>query len=254
MTKLVVRIRKFLWSFSRRGLVGTLGMIVRRLLPNADDRVSVTHPFDLQHGVDTSGMVGGAALLTGHPHDVYNTAYWGVSPSRARDLLRRWQESLKGRAVDDYTFVDLGCGKGRMMMIASELQFREIIGVELNPQLAAIASANSIKWASGGFAQCPLHVRCQDATEMLLPDSPCVMFLYNPFGPPVLRKLLDHLERHFPVGSGQLDILYLSPDFESVFHGRPGYDLVWKADLPQSEGEQEDVLAPGTQACSAYRR
>lgn len=254
MTRLVIQIRKFFWSFSHRGVVGTLRMIVRRLLPNGDDRVSVKHPFDLQHGVDTSGMVGGTALLTGHQHDVYNTAYWGVSPSRARDLLRRWQESLQGHTIGDYTFVDIGCGKGRMMMIASELQFREIIGVELNPQLAAIASANLIEWSGDGFARCPLRVLFQDATEIALPNSPCVLFLYNPFGPPVLRKLLDRLEQQFPNGSGQLDILYLSPDFESVFHGRPGYDLVWKADLPQLEGEHEDVVAPGNQSCSAYRR
>jgi SAM-dependent methyltransferase len=254
MSILISRIRKFVWSFSRRGFAGTLQMVVRRLLPGRDDRVAAQHPFDLQHGTDTSGFLGGTALLTGHHHDAYNTAYWAVSPSRARDLLRRWRECLPERNVEAYTFVDLGCGKGRMLMIASELNFREVIGVELHPQLAAIASANSIKWAGGGFARCPIRVQSQDAADIVLPDFPCVLFLYNPFGPPVLKKLLDRLEQHFANRPGQLDILYLSPDFESVFQQRPGYHLLWKAELLQVEGEPEDVVAPGTQACSAYRR
>ena len=226
---------------------------MRRLVPRRDDRASLQHPFDVQNGVDTSGFVGGGDLFTGHQHDVFNTAYWGVSPSRARDLLRRWKESLQEHAIEEYTFVDIGCGKGRMMMIASELQFREVIGVELNSNLAAIASANSLKWASGGFARCPLLVQNLDATEIVLPDSPCVIFLYNPFGAPVLDRLLVRLEQHFAGESGRLDVLYLSPDSEGVFQQHPGFQLVWQAELPQLEGEQEDVVAPGNQACSAYR-
>lgn len=156
--------------------------------------------------------------------------------------------------MEDYIFIDIGCGKGRMMMIASELPFRKVIGVELNPQIAAIASANAMKWSGGGFARCPLRVLSQDATEMVFPDSPCVMFLYNPFGSPVLRKLLDRVEQHFASGSGRLDILYLSPDFEGVLNEHMSFQLVWKEYLPQGEGEQHDVVAPGTQLCSAYRR
>jgi SAM-dependent methyltransferase len=250
--------RKFLWSVRRRGAGGTLKVVLGRLGPISKERSlakQATHPFDLKYGVQTSGLLDGTDLLSGHAHDAYNTAYWGVSPSRAQEVLRRWETSLVGRKVEAYTFLDIGCGKGRMMLIASQLPFRETIGVELNPDLASAAAKNAAHWVASGLAQSPIRTLHQDATEIALPDGPCVVFLYNPFGAPVLTKLLAHLERHFVGRPGELDILYLAPECDHVFAERGGYDLLWKADIPQSDpDEPEDIVAPGPQPCSAYRR
>jgi hypothetical protein len=38
---------------------------------------------------------------------------------------------LNNVSVDLCTFLDLGCGKGRALLVASELPFRDIMGVEL---------------------------------------------------------------------------------------------------------------------------
>src|SRR5215472_1458160 len=42
-----------------------------------------------------------------------------------------------------YTFVDLGCGKGRVLLMARELGFGRIIGVEFAPALAKVARRNA---------------------------------------------------------------------------------------------------------------
>jgi SAM-dependent methyltransferase len=250
--------RKFWWSLRRRGVTGTLKVALGRLGLMSKERslaTQATHPFDLKFGVDTSRLVDGTDLLTGHRHDAYNTAYWGVSPSRAREALRRWQESLQETPVHEYTFIDIGCGKGRMVLIASELPFREAIGVELNSGLAAIAAENAAKWTTDGHARCPIRMVERDATEMELPDGPCLAFLQNPFGAVVLRKLLARFEAQFAGRPEELDILYLQPEFEAVFLERGGYELVWKANFPQTDADEpKDVVAPGAQPCNAYRR
>src|SRR5713226_561215 len=44
--------------------------------------------------------------------------------------------------VPRVTFVDLGCGKGRALILAHEAGFRNLIGVEMSPKLAAAARSN----------------------------------------------------------------------------------------------------------------
>lgn len=53
--------------------------------------------------------------------------------------MKRWQEFGPAYGIEDYTFVDIGCGKGRAVLLASEVRFREIVGIELNTKLAVLA-------------------------------------------------------------------------------------------------------------------
>jgi SAM-dependent methyltransferase len=262
MKKLRAVVQKFCWSLRRRGLTGTLALGLRRLGPVSKTRrlaKSQIHPFDLKFGVNTSGLMDGTDLFTGHEHDAFSTAYWGVSPSRWSEVLRRWIDTLPPGQVEDYTFVDIGCGKGRMLLIASELPFRQVIGVELNGELASIAAKNAEVWRETHLATAPIHVIHQDATKIARPAGNCLFFLYNPFGPEVLRKLLAHLDDDDLKESGALDLVYLMPEFDQVLAEREGYRVLWKANITQTEetGQQddfEDVLANGAQPCCAYRR
>jgi SAM-dependent methyltransferase len=242
LMKLRAIVQKFCWSIRRRGLADTLTIGLRRLGPVSEMRrlaKSQTHPFDLKFGVNTSGLVDGIDLFTGHEHDAFNTAYWGVSPSRARELLRRWIETLPPARLDDYTFVDVGCGKGRMLLIASELPFRQVIGVELNGELASIAAKNAEVWKETHRAAAPIQVFHQDATKIARPMGNCLFFLYNPFGPEVLLKLLAHLEEDDLKDSGELDLIYLMTEFDQVFAEREGYRLLWKGNIAQAEENEQ---------------
>jgi predicted RNA methylase len=262
MTKPGAVVRKFFWSLQRRGIVGTLKVALSQFRPMSEAHhlaKSQTHPFDLKHGVETSGLVGGVDLLSGHEHDAFSTAYWGVSPSRARQVLRRWIEMPPRQDIRDYTFVDFGCGKGRMLLLASELPFREVIGVELNATLAAAAKRNAEIWTEAGTAVAPIKVLQQDATELPRPAGPCLFFLYNPFGAPVLHKLLERLEKDSLEQPGDSDFIYLMAEFDEVFDQRRGYSTLWRGHVAQDEANDhqddlEDVIAKGSQPCSFYRR
>jgi len=261
MKKLRAILQKFGWSIRRRGLADTLTIALRRLGPVSETRrlaKSQVHPFDLKFGVNTSGLVDGTELFTGHEHDAFNTAYWGVSPSRAREVLRRWIETLPPARVEDYTFVDVGCGKGRMLLLASELPFRQVIGVELNGELASIAATNAEVWRETHPAAASIQVFHQDAAKIARPAGNCLFFLYNPFGPEVLQKLLAHLEQDDSKESGEFDLIYLMAEFDQVFAQREGYRVLWKANIAQTEENEQqddivDVVANGAQPCSAYR-
>ena len=90
------------------------------------------HPFDQIHGVETSGLIAAGNLITGHPNDSHVTAYYGVAPSILRTLIACWRDTPPPHPIHSYTFIDYGAGKGRAMLVASELPFRKVIGIELN--------------------------------------------------------------------------------------------------------------------------
>jgi hypothetical protein len=106
------------------------------------------HPFDRRHRVDTGGLLYADRLATGHAHDGHNAGYYATAPSLFHGAIDLWRETLPATAstVSDYTLVDIGCGKGRVLMLASEYGFREIVGVELNRGLARVARKNLRKW------------------------------------------------------------------------------------------------------------
>ena len=155
-----------------------------------------THPFDLEHGVDTSGLLFADQLASGHPNDDHINAYWGTPPSGFRGILDYWQDALAGTPyrVQDYTFLDIGCGKGRVLMMASETPFQRIVGVELSPPLTAIAQTNMARWSAEPPAWCSnIDVLNVDALAAPIPDSPVVLYIYNSFNLYVMLPLLERL-------------------------------------------------------------
>lgn len=181
------------------------------------------HPFDLEFGVRTSGLVAGRHLKTGNRSDRHNTAYFGVAPSILREIIARWRRTKPSAPVDEFTFIDLGAGMGRAMLLASEYSFRAVIGVELNPALARIGRRNMALWRAAGRALAPMHMLHRDALAYKMPAGPCVVFLFNPFGAPVLRKLVQSWSRTFADREGQLDVLYVNDEHALTIRRQPGF-------------------------------
>ena len=171
----------------------------RRRLPGLKVGEGFTaHPFDEEFGVRTSGLVAGRHLKSGHLHDRHATAYYGVAPSVFHALMRRWQRSRPGWALEEVSFIDVGAGMGRAVLLAAELPFRQVVGVELNPTLVRIARRNLALWRIVRRAQAPMRMVCRDAAEFRLPEGPCLAFLFNPFGAPVMRRMLAAGARLWP--------------------------------------------------------
>ncbi len=215
-----------------------------RLLPGLSVKDGYTkHPFDVEHGVQTSGLVAGRHLGIGQKTDRQITAYYGVAPSVFQSLLRRWQRSKPLAPRKDYTFVDIGAGMGRAMLLAVELPFREVVGVELHPMLAHTAQKNQAVWEMAGRAQSVMRVVCQDVLDFEFPASPCMAFLFNPFGPVVMRRLLAKMARSFAGREGQLDLLYVNHEQESILQRHPGFQCLFAGPVRRS---RVDAIADHT--------
>ncbi len=220
---------------------------------------SSLHPFDQQYGVDTSGFHHGEDLGDARglhpassqvatspstrllPSTFWNTAYYGIAPSlfdgalalidspaatvspREPTELARSAEHGAGTAPDwsRFTFVDLGCGKGRALLLASRAPFRQVLGIELDGDLAAIAQQNLLAFRAP-WQQChSLAVLHADATAIDLPPTPILLYLYHPFLAPALKRVLRRLERSLRQNPRELWLVYINPEAAHVLRGFP---------------------------------
>jgi len=210
----------------------------RRLLPGLSVKDGFTrHPFDEEYGVRTSGLIAGRHLKCGHRHDRHNTAYYGVAPSVFRSLVGRWQRRRPAARMEEFTFIDVGAGMGRAVLLAAELPFHEVIGIEMHPTLARIARKNLAIWQAAGRARAPMRIVCGDAVEFKMPAGPCLAFLFNPFGETVLRRLLAAWSKSFAERPGQLDILYVNNEQERVLELQAGFAQSYRGNVARSKAD-----------------
>ncbi|WP_433973836.1 class I SAM-dependent methyltransferase [Tunturiibacter lichenicola] len=231
------------------------------------------HPFDQIHGVETSGLIAAGNLITGHPNDAHVTAYYGVAPSILRSLIGIWRTTTPPHPTHHYTFVDIGAGKGRAMLVASELDFHQIIGIELNPALADIAQLNLEHWREAHATDttaspiAPIRLLEQDALTFDFPRTPTVVFLFHPFEAPVLKLLLRRIESQFAKRPGgptpALDILYVNSECRAVLDRHPAFTRLFLGPVAMSPedhladlaaiAQQKEYGSTGDEECAIYR-
>jgi len=167
--------------------------------------------FDLQHGVHTCGDANLAGLTL-----VGNNADHGVfyHPAHPKFLFEVFS-SLK---IDyqSYTFVDLGSGKGRALLVASEFPFSEILGVEFAAELHKIACENIRSYRSKTQKCKNVRSLNLDAAEFELPLTPLVLYLFNPFRPGVLSPVLQRLQRSLISHPRNVTLIYAAPFHASL--------------------------------------
>jgi SAM-dependent methyltransferase len=257
MPKLKTALSKLRWSLAQRGLGGTLRIALQRARQRPDQTQETKpqpHPFDERYGVDTGGLIGGGELRSGHRHDVFNTAYYGMAPSRFQWVMEQWIADQTHAVPGDYSFIDLGCGKGRAVMMASEFGFRQVLGMELHAGLAKIAENNVAVWRAAGRAVCPVRILRGDATEFVFPDGPCLLYLFNPFAAPVMKRLIERIEEDFHGRPGMLDLIYFNPEAGALLDAHAGFELLWTGTVAMSQEDTAvDLVASPEDICSVYR-
>jgi len=231
--------------------------------------IAPVHPFDAAHGVETGGLIPAGDLVTGHTSDEHVTAYYGVAPSILRELVNLWLDTAPAYAIGQYNFVDIGAGKGRAILVASELGFRQVVGVELNPAIADVAQRNVDHWVASRAADetaariAPIRLLEQDALEFAFPPGPAVVFLFHPFEAPLMRSLLKRLETQFAKRPGDLDILYVNTECIRVFDRNAAFKRLWFGKVAMSPedhaadkeaiAQQREYGSTGDEECGIWR-
>jgi SAM-dependent methyltransferase len=149
----------------------------------------------LDRGLDTS-----RAVTVPHDRGLYLPSAWHVLPRALRYL----------GVSDRDTFVDFGCGKGRVVHQAAKRPFRRVIGVEISPELAEIART--------GLAARSHQHRCQnveivveDVAQFRVPDDLTIAYLFRPFGEEAFEAVLSGLVESIDRQPRRVRLIYVWP-------------------------------------------
>lgn len=195
-------LRHYGWKKTLYQLGGGLGRALRESLPDRRRARYGDLDFDFENSVDTTRsntkfFPQFIAMVTGSP-------YFASEPWLFDQMVEAQPVHF-----EEFTFVDLGSGKGRALLMAARHPFRRIIGVEFMPDLNAIARQNI---AEDSRIEC----RQMDARDFEFPAGPLVVYLFNPFPEPVFAAMLRRLECSWEENPRPVYLAYRSPEFESL--------------------------------------
>jgi SAM-dependent methyltransferase len=175
--------------------------------------------YDWEHRVNTtSGTVGWRARLLG----LFHSPYQPTEPSL-------FAEMMASLPIDfhTFTFIDVGSGKGRTLLMASEYPFRQIIGVELIAELHNAAEEN-IRLYQSETQQCSrIESILADACDFDFPNAPLVLYLFNPLPEDALTKVLARLKRSLHENPRPVWLIYHNPLLDSVLKGTEEFKKIY---------------------------
>lgn len=210
---------------------------------------TTAHPFDAEHGVDTSGLIWGEELASGSRNDTWNTAYYGIAPSVFHTVMAELPPDVRTGA----TFIDIGSGKGRAVMLASRYPFARAIGVEISPELHRIAQQNIATFA-GKAPAAAMEVVLSDAVRYSFPPGPLVVYLFHPFCRPVLEQVIQNLGRSLSDDPRPAAVVYINAELRDVLDRSPLFERVWGGLVDMDAADLlADRLGSNAEDCAVYR-
>ncbi len=175
--------------------------------------------YDWERRVNTtSGGLGPRSRLLGLLHSEYQP----IEPELFRDIMARME-----LAFDEFTFVDIGSGKGRAVLLAAEHPFHRIIGIELLPELHAIARQNVAEVTARESIQPAVDLQCGDAAQFSFPRGPLVLYLFNPLPELGLRNVIRNLDASLRESPRPAYVIYVNPVHEQIVASATGIRKFW---------------------------
>ena len=168
--------------------------------------------FDARFGTDTATVVypwNLPSIKCEHTKEIHS---YEATPAW---LIREILESIPLQP-HMFAFVDMGSGKGRALLVASELPFAKIVGVELSQELHRIAEENVRRYRPASQLCTVFFLHRMNAIEYTFGPEPLVLFLFNPFGRDFVRTILASLDASLSAMPREAFVVYINPRFEAL--------------------------------------
>lgn len=121
---------------------------------------------------------------------------------------------LKLRSSD--TLFDLGCGKGRIVCVASRFGVGRCVGIDIDPRLCDLARANA---ATMRFPHAPIEIIEGDCTTAGNFDEGTVFFFFNPFAMSIMVKVAERIRLSLASNPRPIKVVYVNARYREAFQG-----------------------------------
>jgi hypothetical protein len=166
---------------------------------------NVDRNFDAEYGVKTGGI-----------EEIHNFQIIGENSRYGRCHIATdpvfFQRMMTELNFDwgSFTFVDLGSGRGRALMLASAYPFRRIVGVEFAAELHSAAKENIAAFGQKHSPDKRIELVHGDALAFDFPNDPLIVFLFNSFTCTAVRKVAYNILDSWGTAPRPIRILYMN--------------------------------------------
>lgn len=206
----------------REGVLGTSARVIKYVrlamgLPSAETvallrkRDDEAQAFDANLGLDTGGTLPLYDLTINSENAILGGSYIATGQNQFRNAMAHLDIDVAG-----CTFVDLGSGKGRVLMMAADHPFAAITGVEFAEELHEVCERNLEL-----FGDTRLSSHLGDAEHFELPETGLVVFMNNPFDPPLVDRIRQKLEESFHKNPRAVRVIYINAAAPELFAQAP---------------------------------
>ena len=187
--------------------------------------------FDLLHNIDTFDTGKWAPNIDNERYG-YAPTPWSALPK----IFKHVQLDFRR-----FTFIDIGAGKGRVVLAASMLPFLGVIGVEFVPELCRIAEKNLETCRFLRRVVNNVKIVACDATKYPTPDTPCVFYFYSPFGLRVTQSVVNNIINSYQQSPRDIYLIYVSPMSITSMSGISGLKIQHSLVIPWGLSTQRHV-------------
>ena len=184
--------------------------------------------YDLQFNTDTSGFISEneyAVFAQSKPESLadpsttkYGVKYRASLTSSVELGINFAVQFLNGMGIktEAISFVDLGCGTGKAVLIAANsFKFRCAYGVDYYSPLIDTAHRNRANFSEPLLCQ-DIHFLFSNVVEFAEYKGVNILYLYNPFGEEIMRQVEDRISKY----GGRTLIVYTKPICRDIFEAK----------------------------------
>jgi len=201
------------------GYLGMAKRILRKISRVSADKYNALEAryFDLRHGTDTVGIIPIGKLDVEGEIALHGTGYQCTNAWAFRKVLRSIGFPKQG------TFVDIGSGKGKLLLLAAEYGFRRVVGVEISQQLCEVAEKNVAHYRGKTGRELNVRILQRDALDYQFEDDESVFCMFNPFDEVFLSRMLKNIQQSLRRDQRDAWVIYVNPQHRKVVEDHPGF-------------------------------
>lgn len=163
-----------------------------------------------KYGIDTTGADKLESLYAKGIDIDHSTIYMPASYDLLEDIFERFK-------IGSYKhFVDIGCGKGRVLCVAAFYGVSRLTGVELSKEFCE-ASRKNLAVVKQTFPALEYSIKHNDAFYFDIPDDADCIFMFNPFDEIIMSGVVTNIERSLEDNPREITIIYFNPMQKHLF-------------------------------------
>jgi SAM-dependent methyltransferase len=122
-------------------------------------------------------------------------------------------------------FLDIGCGKGRVLCVAAHQGFKQVTGLDFARDLCEAAKENLVI-TKQQIPALEYKVINNDAFYFEIPDDVDCIFFFNPFDEIIMSAVVNNIFKSLKNNPRKLTIIYVNPLHKEQFL-KAGFKETW---------------------------